>query len=39
LKSIHHQRNEVTMNDLIVSGNLIQHSETYDTLRLTKFAL
>ena len=39
LESIHHQRNEVTMNDLIIKGNLVQNSETYDTLRLNKFAV
>lgn len=39
LESIHHQRNEVTMNDLIIKGNLVQNAETYDTLRLNKFAL
>lgn len=39
LESIHHQRNEVTMNDLIIKGNLVKNSETYDTLRLNKFAV
>lgn len=39
LESIQHQRNEVTMNDLIIRGNLVQNSETYDTIRLTKFAV
>lgn len=40
LESIHHQRHEVTMNDLIIKGNLVQNSETYDTtLRLNKFAV
>src|SRR5690625_7309034 len=39
LESIHHQRYEVTMNDLIIKGNLVQNSETYDTLRLNKFAV
>lgn len=39
LESIQHQRNEVTMNDLIIRGNLIQNLETYDTLRLTKFTI
>ena len=37
LESIHHQRNEVTMKDMIVKGNLIPNKETYDTLRLSKF--
>ena len=39
LESIQHQRNEVTINDLIIKGNLVQNSETYDTLRLTKSAV
>jgi len=38
-ESIQHQRNEVTMKDLIIRGNLIQNLENYDTLRLTKFAI
>jgi transposase-like protein len=39
LESIQHQRNEVTMNDLMIKGNLIQNIETYDTLRLSKFTI
>ena len=39
LESIQHQRNKVTMNDLIIKGNLAQDSENYDTIRLTKFAV
>lgn len=39
LESIHHQRNEVTMKDMIVKGNLIPNKETYDTLRLSKFTV
>nr|WP_202079007.1 IS1595 family transposase [Caldalkalibacillus salinus] len=39
LESIHHQRNEVTMNDMIIKGNLIPNIETYDTLRLSKFTV
>ncbi len=27
------------MNDLIIKGNLVQNSETYNTLRLNKFAV
>lgn len=37
LESVHHQRNEVTMKDIIIKGNLIPNVETYDTLRLSKF--
>lgn len=37
LEGIHHQRNEVTINDFIIKGNLIPNKETYDTLRLSKF--
>ncbi|TVP84516.1 MAG: IS1595 family transposase [Alkalicoccus sp.] len=37
LESVHHQRNEVTINDMIIKGNLIPSVETYDTLRLSKF--
>ena len=39
LESIHHQRNEVTVNDMIIKGNLIPNIETYDTLRLSKFTV
>lgn len=39
LESIQHQRNEVTMKDLIIKGNLIQNNETYYTLRLSKFTI
>ncbi|ADH98489.1 hypothetical protein Bsel_0967 [[Bacillus] selenitireducens MLS10] len=39
LESIHHQRNEVTMKDMIIKGNLIPNKETYDTLRLSKFTV
>jgi len=39
LENIQHQRNEVTMNDLIIKRNLIQNSEIYDTLKLTKFVV
>ena len=39
LESIQHQRNEVTLNTLIIKGNLIQNTETYDTLRLSKFTI
>lgn len=28
LEGIQHQRNEVTMKDLIIKGNLIQNTET-----------
>ncbi|WP_374989319.1 IS1595 family transposase (plasmid) [Priestia megaterium] len=38
LESIHHQRNEVTINDLIIKGNLLPNKETYDTLRLSEFS-
>ncbi len=37
LESIKHQRNEVTINDFIISGNLIPNIETYNTLRLSEF--
>src|SRR5690625_717929 len=39
LESIQHQNNEVTIKDLIIQGNLIQNTETYDTLRLSKFTI
>ncbi len=39
LESIQHQRNEVTMNDLIIKGKLIQNVETYDTIRLSSFEI
>lgn len=39
LESSHHQRNEVTMKDMIIKGNLIPNIETYDTLRLSKFTV
>lgn len=39
LESIQHQRNEVTMKDLIIKGNLIQNTEIYHTLRLSKFTI
>ena len=39
LERIHHQRNEVSMNDMIIKGNLIPSVETYDTLRLSNFAV
>ncbi|MEC1377231.1 IS1595 family transposase [Heyndrickxia oleronia] len=39
LESINHQRNEVTMNDMIIKGNLIPNIETYDTLRLSRFTV
>ena len=39
LKSIQHQRNEVTMSDFIIKGNLIQNSGTYDIIRLNKFVV
>jgi hypothetical protein len=35
LKNIQHQESVVTMNDLIISGNLLQNSETNDTFRVT----
>jgi hypothetical protein len=31
LESIHHQRNEITINDMIIKENLIPDIETYDT--------
>ncbi|OIK13114.1 hypothetical protein BIV59_06890 [Bacillus sp. MUM 13] len=34
-----HQRNEVTMKDMIVVGNLIPNKETYDTFRVSKFEI
>jgi transposase-like protein len=37
LESIHHQLNEVTVNNMIIKGNLIPIVETYDKLRLSKF--
>lgn len=37
LGSIQHQLNEVTVNDIIIKGNLIPIVETYDKLRLSKF--
>lgn len=39
LETIQHQRNEITMNDLVIKGNLIQNVETYDTLRLSRFTI
>lgn len=36
LEGIQHQNNKVTIKDLIIQGNLIQNTETYDTLRLIK---
>nr|WP_246010306.1 IS1595 family transposase [Bacillus yapensis] len=39
LESIQHQRNTVTINDLMIKGNLIQIMEIYDTLRLSKFTI
>src|SRR5690625_4338124 len=39
LEGIQHQSNEVTIKDLIIKGNLIQNTETYDTLRLSKFTV
>jgi hypothetical protein len=39
LESIQHQRNPVTMNDLMIKGNLIQSMETYDALRLSRFTM
>ncbi|MCP3032487.1 IS1595 family transposase [Halobacillus sp. A1] len=39
LESIHHQRNEVTMKDMMVKGNLFPSVETYDTLRLSTFTI
>jgi transposase-like protein len=39
LESIQHQRNEVTMKDLFIKGNLIQNMETYSTIRLSQFIL
>ena len=39
LESIQHQRNPITMNDLMIKGNLIQNMETNDTLRLSKFKI
>lgn len=38
-ENIQYQRKEVTMNDLMIRGNLIKNSETYDTIRLTKFVI
>ncbi|MFB1081420.1 IS1595 family transposase [Jeotgalibacillus sp. JSM ZJ347] len=37
LESIQHQLNEVTVNDMIIKGNLFPIIETYDKLRLSKF--
>ncbi len=37
LESIHHQRNEVTINDMLINANLFPSMETNDTLRLSKF--
>lgn len=39
LESIQHQRNTVTLNDLMIKGSLIQNMETYDTLRLSRFTI
>lgn len=39
LEGIQHQSNEVTMQDLIIKGNLIKSTETYDTLRLSEFII
>ena len=39
LESIQHQKNEVTLNDLIIRESLVQNSENYDTLRLTQFTM
>lgn len=39
LESIQHQRNPITMNDLMIKGNLIQNIETDDTLRLSRFTI
>ncbi|MEH7239288.1 IS1595 family transposase [Bacillus sp. JJ1562] len=39
LESIQHQRNPITMNDLMIKGNLIQNMETYDTIRLSRFTI
>ena len=39
LESIQYQRNPITMNDLMIKGNLIQNIETYDTLRLSRFTI
>lgn len=39
LESIQHQRNTVTINDLMIKGNLIQIMEIYDTLRLSRFTI
>ncbi|MFA9558757.1 IS1595 family transposase [Evansella sp. AB-rgal1] len=38
LEAIHHQRNNVNINDMIIKGNLIPIMETYDTLRLSEFS-
>ena len=38
LESIKHLRNDVTTNDLIISGNLIPNFETYDTIRFAKYS-
>lgn len=37
LESIQHQLNDVTVNNMIIKGNLIPSVETYDKLRLSKF--
>ncbi|MBM7580820.1 hypothetical protein JOD21_003513 [Jeotgalibacillus terrae] len=37
LESIQHQLNEVTVNDMIIKGNLIPIIGTYDKLRLSNF--
>lgn len=39
LESIQHQRNPITMNDLMIKGNSIRNMETYDTLRLSRFTI
>ena len=39
LEGIHHQRNEVTVNDMMIKRNSIPNIETYDTLRLSKFTV
>lgn len=39
LESIQHQRNPITMNYLMIKGNLIQHVETFDTIRLSRFTI
>lgn len=39
LESIQHQRNPITMNDLMIKGNLIQNKETHDTIRLSRFTI